>query len=213
MKNLQNEGIPSEQMHLVGDVMYDACLFYRERARKPDWFDKLGAKMGDFVLATVHRAKNTDDPARLAAILTGLAGAGRPVILPVHPRTRKRIEALALGPLPGLHLLPPVGYLEMVWLEKNCAVVATDSGGVQKEAYFHGKPCVTLRDETEWVELVEIGWNRLVGIETGRITRAFDSIKEPHDKQPRLFGEGNAANAVLVCLQQFGGCNRVIKLS
>jgi UDP-GlcNAc3NAcA epimerase len=196
MRNLAREGIPTEQTHLVGDVMYDASLFYRDRARRPEWFDTLGVDVGDFVLATVHRAENTDDPARLRGILEGLGGAGRPVIFPVHPRTRQRIDALDLADQPGLHLVPPVGYLEMVWLEQNCAVVATDSGGVQKEAYFHGKPCVTLRDETEWVELVEAGWNRLAGADAGQITAMIVGL-QPVGARPTLYGCADAAQRIV----------------
>jgi UDP-GlcNAc3NAcA epimerase len=195
MRNLANEGIPPERTHLVGDVMYDACLFYRDRACKPEWFDALGAEPGNFVLATVHRAENTDDPARLTGILQGLGGAGRRVILPMHPRTRQRIDALGLSIPRSVHLLPPVGYLEMVWLEMNCAVVATDSGGVQKEAYFHGKPCVTLRDETEWVELVEAGWNTLAGADSTQIAKAvaYPAIQYAHP----FYGDGDAAAQTL----------------
>jgi UDP-GlcNAc3NAcA epimerase len=196
MRNLATEGIPVERTHLVGDVMYDASLFYRDRARKPGWFDTLSVEPGTFVLATVHRAENTDDPERLTGILRGLAEADRPVILPLHPRTRQRIDALDLAALPGLHLVPPVGYLEMVWLERNCAIVATDSGGVQKEAYFHGKPCVTLRDETEWVELVEAGVNVLVGADADRISRAISTAKSLKTEL-ELYGFGDSAELIL----------------
>jgi UDP-GlcNAc3NAcA epimerase len=199
MKNLSNEGLPSDRLHLVGDVMYDACLFYGTQARKPAWFDPLSISKGDYVLATVHRAENTDDPARLAGILQGLAGAERPVILPVHPRTQKQIESLGLSTPANLHLVPPVGYLEMVWLEQNCALIATDSGGVQKEAYFHGKPCVTLRDETEWVELVEVGANILVGASKERICRAISDIGCV-EIGPSLYGDGKSTNMILSTL-------------
>jgi UDP-GlcNAc3NAcA epimerase len=195
MKNLSNEGLPSDRLHLVGDVMYDACLFYGTQARKPAWFDPLSISKGDYVLATVHRAENTDDPARLAGILQGLAGAERPVILPVHPRTQKQIESLGLSTPANLHLVPPVGYLEMVWLEQNCALIATDSGGVQKEAYFHGKPCVTLRDETEWVELVEVGANRLAGSNADMIGELLRGA-EIERGSGGLYGDGNASQKI-----------------
>jgi UDP-GlcNAc3NAcA epimerase len=195
MKNLSNEGLPSDRLHLVGDVMYDACLFYGTQARKPAWFDPLSISKGDYVLATVHRAENTDDPARLAGILQGLAGAERPVILPVHPRTQKQIESLGLSTPANLHLVPPVGYLEMVWLEQNCALIATDSGGVQKEAYFHGKPCVTLRDETEWVELVELGANRLAGSNADMIGELLRGA-EIERGSGGLYGDGNASQKI-----------------
>ena len=195
MKNLSNEGLPSDRLHLVGDVMYDACLFYGTQARKPAWFDPLSISEGDYVLATVHRAENTDEPARLAGILQGLAGAERPVILPVHPRTQKQIESLGLSTPANLHLVPPVGYLEMVWLEQNCALIATDSGGVQKEAYFHGKPCVTLRDETEWVELVELGANRLAGSNADMIGELLRGA-EIERGSGGLYGDGNASQKI-----------------
>jgi len=161
--NLRNEGIAEEKIHVVGDVMYDAALFYKPRARKPVWFDALGIPVNEYVLCTIHRAENTDDQGRMQGILKGLEAAGVPVILPLHPRTRNKLAQMNLQLPSNIHAVEPVGYLEMVWLEANCKVVATDSGGVQKEAYFHGKPCVTLRDETEWVELVDIGVNMLVG--------------------------------------------------
>jgi len=196
MRNLRAEGLAEERLALVGDVMYDASLFYRDRARRPDWFAGLGLAEGDFTLATVHRAENTDDPARLAAILAGLGKAGRPVILPLHPRTRVRLAEHGLTPPPHLHIVDPVGYLEMVWLEAHCALVATDSGGVQKEAYFFGKPCVTLRDETEWVELVETGWNTLTGADADRIAEALAQAQSPSGAS-QLYGAGDAAVRVL----------------
>lgn len=195
MHNLSQEGIPSERSHLVGDVMYDAALFYGNHASKPDWFGALPVQVGEFVLATVHRAENTDDPQRLTDILSGLSASGKQVILPLHPRTRQRILSLDLPVIGNLHLVPPVGYLEMVWLEKNCALIATDSGGVQKEAYFHGKPCVTLRDETEWVELVEAGWNILTGSNPDRIATALASYTLPQLNP--FYGEGDTATKVV----------------
>lgn len=163
-RNLANEGIEGERVVLVGDVMYDASLFAGENAGSA-LVERIGLTPGEFVLSTVHRAENTDSPARLAAILDGLSLVAEKlsVVLPLHPRTRNllkdqgKLESLA----DKLTLIDPVGYFDMAVLEANAALIATDSGGVQKEAYFHGKPCVTLRDETEWVELVDLGWNRL----------------------------------------------------
>lgn len=199
MRNLANEGILSARCHLVGDVMYDASLYYRGRAREPDWFKGLGIKPDHFVLTTIHRAENTDDPIRLAAIVNGLKDAGIPVILPLHPRTRRRFEEYDIACPANLYVTDPVGYLEMVWLEANCRVVATDSGGVQKEAYFFGKPCVTLRDETEWVELVENGWNILVGAESRTIAEAIRLAKAPATSVP-LYGDGDAAERIVLAL-------------
>ena len=196
MRNLRYEGMPPEKLHHVGDVMYDAALFYRDRARKPDWFDGLQIAPGTYVLATIHRQENTDDAARLQAIFDGLGRSDRSVILPVHPRTRTRIEANGISIPASVKCVAPVGYLEMVWLEMNSIAVATDSGGVQKEAYFHGKPCVTLRDETEWVELVETGWNTLVGADTARINAALSDLSVPQ-KGASLYGEGDSAERII----------------
>lgn len=195
MRNLAAEGIAPAKCHLVGDVMYDASLFYRDRARRPEWFDALGVAPGGFVLATIHRAENTDDPARLTGILRGLGEAGPPVILPLHPRTQARIESGGIRVPETVCCLPPVGYMEMVWLEANCAWVATDSGGVQKEAYFHGKRCITLREETEWVELVEMGWNTLVGADPALIKAALADLSLPQTSE-LLYGDGRAAEKV-----------------
>ena len=162
-RRLEQEGIPGERVRQVGDVMFDAALFYGERAmEKSRVLDRLKLALGDYVLATVHRAENTDDPGRLRAIVEGLdaVAADRPVILPVHPRTRAALERENLT-FKQTTIIEPVGYLDMVLLERHAAVIATDSGGVQKEAYFYRVPCVTLRYETEWTELVELGWNRL----------------------------------------------------
>lgn len=196
MANLAKEGLTGERLHLVGDVMYDAAIFYRERAQKPDWFDDLPVTDGNFVLATIHRAENTDDPVRLSGIFEGLARSERPVILPLHPRTRKKLADLGISPASNLHLVNPTGYLEMIWLEMHCAVVATDSGGVQKEAYFHGKPCVTLRDETEWVELVEAGVNVLVGAQTDLIAEAITAPPSVGNAR-NLYGLGDAASKIV----------------
>jgi UDP-GlcNAc3NAcA epimerase len=195
MRNLRQEGLPDDRLHLVGDVMLDASIFYRSRAQVPAWFASLRLEIEDFVLATIHRAENTDDPARLSAILQGLADSGLQVILPLHPRTRARITGFGLALPRELHVVEPVGYLEMVWLEANCRVIATDSGGVQKEAYFFDKPCVTLRDETEWVELVEAGANTLVGADALRIAEALRAEKRPTHRT-KLYGVGNASSII-----------------
>lgn len=165
--NLRHEGIPEERIKLVGDVMFDAALFYGKRAeRQSQILNKLDLKPKGYVLATVHRAENTDDPVRLKVIFDALCEiAGEiKVVLPLHPRTR---EALIKSGMydkvaSGIYLTEPVGYLDMVMLEKNARLIATDSGGVQKEAFFYHVPCVTLREETRWVELVELGWNRVI---------------------------------------------------
>ena len=165
VRNLRREGIAEQQIHLVGDVMYDAAIYFGARTRD-ETLDKLGLESKNYVLATIHRAENTDAGPRLRGVFAGLSAiaATLPVVLPLHPRTRAALtkEKLLEACGPNLRLIDPLGYLDMVTLEKHASVIATDSGGVQKEAFFHRVPCVTLRDETEWVELVELGWNRLV---------------------------------------------------
>lgn len=161
VQNLKKEGI-SNGVHMVGDVMYDVTLAAVRRASaRSRILDDLMLERGSYAVATIHRAENTDDPARFARIIEWLSESARtlPVVMPVHPRTQKLIEAVPN--LHGVRTLPPVGYLDMCWLIHNASAVFTDSGGLQKEAYFHKVPCVTLRDETEWVETVEAGWNRL----------------------------------------------------
>jgi UDP-GlcNAc3NAcA epimerase len=196
LRNLDREGFPSNRIFLVGDVMYDAALFYRHRARQPVFAKELNLLDGNFVLATIHRAENTDDPERLAAILRGLGQTERKVVLPLHPRTLQRIEKQGIVLLPSIFVVDPVGYLEMVWLETHCSMIATDSGGVQKEAFFHNKRCVTLRDETEWVELVELGWNKIVGANEAKIVEAICDFKLPSSK-PLIYGEGDAADRIV----------------
>jgi UDP-GlcNAc3NAcA epimerase len=159
--NLKNEGV-KEGVHLVGDVMYDATLSNGPKAPALESiFKQMDFKEENYVLATVHRAENTDDPRRLAGIL-GYIGehAEAPVLMPLHPRTQKRIQEFGIE-LGDVHAVGPVGYLEMITLIKNAKGIYTDSGGMQKEAYFLRTPCVTLRDETEWIETVNCGWNRL----------------------------------------------------
>ena len=160
--NLKTEGI-TKGVHHVGDVMYDVTLAAVERAKgRSRILEANGLAPKSYAVATIHRAENTDDPERFARVVQWLADRGRevPVVMPVHPRTRKLMEKSGLAP-EGVRLIEPLGYLDMAWLTHNAAAVFTDSGGLQKEAYFHRVPCVTLRDETEWVETVEAGWNRL----------------------------------------------------
>lgn len=199
LRNLQKEGIADSKIHVVGDVMYDAALYYRPLARKPAWFDAL--RVGEFALCTIHRAENTDDPERMRGILAGLAESPLPVVLPLHPRTRKQLAQFHLNLPNTIRVVDPVGYLEMVWLESHCRLVVTDSGGVQKEAYFHGKPCVTLRDETEWVELVELGANVLVGADRARIRAAVMGCESMIcGSRDVLYGQGNSAMQLLAKL-------------
>ncbi|MGE4534743.1 non-hydrolyzing UDP-N-acetylglucosamine 2-epimerase [Halomonas sp.] len=194
-QNLLNEGIPEEKIKLVGDVMYDASLFYKGKARKPALPHELNIKDGDFVLCTIHRAENTDDPQRLSGIFQGLGDSGETIALPMHPRTRGKIADYNIAIPDNVWVIHPVGYLEMVWLESNCRLVATDSGGVQKEAYFFGKPCVTMRDETEWIELVEAGWNTLSGTDSKEISTALLAHTAPQSNP--FYGDGAIAQKIV----------------
>jgi UDP-GlcNAc3NAcA epimerase len=166
--HLRREGVDDARVFLVGDVMYDVAIQHGRRALTlgRGVLDTAGLDDGSFVIVTIHRADNTDDPTRLANIVQGLreVAAKRRVVWPLHPRTRVALDRMGIldDVTTTMTLLPPQGYLDMVRLETAAAVIATDSGGVQKEAFFHGVPCVTLRDETEWTELVDSGWNRLV---------------------------------------------------
>ena len=165
--NLRLEGI-TQGVHHVGDVMYDITLTAVERARgQSTILSREGLVPGAYQVATIHRAENTNDPDRFERVLSWLEQAAQasPVIMPVHPRTRKLLEARGRS-LANVRLIAPLGYLDMAWLVNQSAGVITDSGGLQKEAYFHRVPCTTLRDETEWVETIEAGWNRLWTVET-----------------------------------------------
>jgi len=203
--NLRQEGIREDRIHLVGDVMYDAAMYYGGKAEAQSRIlDRLQLAAGGYLLATIHRAENTDNPERLHAIFNGLSSleCGLPVVLPLHPRTRGVLEreGRLARVQTRLRLIDPVGYLDMVMLEKHARLIATDSGGVQKEAFFHRVGCVTLRDETEWVELVERGWNRLVPPTDSQ--RVIDGIhaaladEAGHREEVRLYGGGNAARSI-----------------
>lgn len=193
--HLASEGISGDQVRLVGDVMFDAAIRFGEKAQQTSSaLYRLRLDPGQYVLATVHRAENTDDPQRLAAIVAGLSGSALQVVLPLHPRTRSRLESANITLPPEIRAVDPLGYLDMVMLEKNAALIATDSGGVQKEAFFHRVPCVTLRDETEWGELVDAGWNRLAPPRSAALIR--DTIAEAlgsGGKAIAPYGQGDAA--------------------
>ena len=206
--HLRREGMAAGQIIPVGDVMYDAALHFGARvAASGRVMGRLGLTAGAYILATVHRAENTDNPARLAAIVDALEGiADRlPVVWPLHPRTRSALAATGrLDRLPPqLRLIDPVGYLDMVQLEKHAALIATDSGGVQKEAFFYRVPCVTLRDETEWVELVEAGWNRLASpAEPAAMLAAMNAAIGSSGREFSPYGHGDAAHRVIERLKR-----------
>ena len=201
--NLAAEGI-TRGVHLVGDVMAEALAFAVERARsRSNVLRRLGLTPGGYLLATVHRAENTDDASRLRNILRAFDALEEPVVFPAHPRTRGAIEASGYSPAPHVVVFEPVGYLDMVMLEQSARMILTDSGGVQKEAYWLGKPCVTLRDETEWVETVHAGWNVLAGADTERIVLAARSFIRPAARPP-LYGDGCTADRCVTLLEVSG---------
>jgi UDP-GlcNAc3NAcA epimerase len=194
--NLAAEGITGG-VDLVGDVMYDAALAALARGGS-DVLARHGLTAGGYVLATVHRAENTDDPSRLAAILAGLAQLELPVLWPVHPRALAHLP----DPAPGnIVTAEPFGYLDMLTAERSAAAIVTDSGGVQKEAYILGVPCVTVRDETEWVETIESGWNALAGADPRRIV-ALVGRPRPTAPRPPLFGDGRASERIVALLER-----------
>jgi len=216
--NLKREGIPESRIHLVGDVMYDAALYYAAKsAKESSILSQLGLQPKSYILATIHRAHNTDTPACLRAIVEGLTAVSReiPVILPLHPRTLKAMQLewsdgadLQAATLPctidRLNLIPPVGYLDMVMLEKNARLIATDSGGVQKEAFFNRVPCVTLRHETEWIELIQLGWNRLVPPKSKEaIIDGILSHLNSRGEEANPYGDGRAAQKMVECLRSY----------
>jgi len=202
VRHLQSEGI-TEGVHQCGDVMFDVSLFYRERARDRSCvLRSLGVEGRRFALATCHRAENADDPARLSAIVSALHDISleMPVVLPLHPRTKGRISEFGLSDrLANVRLVEPQPFLDMIALEQAAAVILTDSGGVQKEAFFFGVPCVTLRDETEWVETVEAGVNVLAGADRSRIVSATQRYASAPPLWPASapYGRGNAAQQII----------------
>ena len=156
---------------------------------------------GGYLLATIHRPNNTDDPGNLSAIVSALNDVAETVVFPAHPRTQKALKRRGIHLNSNIRLIEPVGYLDMLWLEKNARMILTDSGGVQKEAYILGVPCVTLREETEWVETVEAGWNILVGASQERIVEAVRNFN-PTGERPLLFGDGHASRRIVEILTQ-----------
>ena len=201
VKNLADEGM-TQGVYQVGDVMYDCALYYRQKAHKieAEILEKLGIRQKSYFLTTIHRAGNTDDTARLKGIfraLSEISSTGSPVILPLHPRTKKIIARLDLNLSENIRIIPPVPYLEMAALEANAKVILTDSGGVQKEAYMFSVPCVTLRDETEWVETVKAGWNRLAGADSAKIIEAVtQAVNEPEGDREAFYGDGRAGDKI-----------------
>lgn len=185
VNNLRNEGKSS---YLVGDVMCDATLFYKSKMRKPN------VKIeNEFYLCTIHRQENTDNPKVLSSLFEALSVMSVQVILPLHPRTRKMVQNIETK---NITLIDPVGYFEMLYLLQHCKGVFTDSGGVQKESYFFGKPFLILREETEWVELVYYGLGQIVGSDKDRILNGFNKLHRVVTYPDHLYGDGNAAEKI-----------------
>ena len=212
VENLRTEGIAADRVRLVGDVMYDAALFYERIAvQRSTILARLGLAPKGFVLATVHRAANTDTPGNLRAIMEALEQVARhmPVVLPLHPRTRLALERerLLQSSSNGITIVPPVGYLDMVLLERNARLIATDSGGVQKEAFFYRVPCVTLRAETEWTELVALGWNRLVApVSSSAVFQCVMAAIDTEGTSDSPYGDGRASELIAEEIVRLAGC-------
>lgn len=197
ISNLKKEGFDNfpAKIYNVGDVMYDTTLHFSKIAKAPQF-----GLPEIFILATIHRAENTDDLNRLKEIFTAFNSISKetPIILPIHPRTKAILEREEIEISESVHFVDPVGYLEMLYLLNKCKLVFTDSGGLQKEAYFSKKYCITFRDETEWVELVENGVNTLVGASSTRIIEAFEETKNLYPDYSKTFYGNGAASAIII---------------
>jgi UDP-GlcNAc3NAcA epimerase len=195
VENLAKEGI-KKGVHRVGDVMADTLLHNLQLARtKSKIMGDLGLIKGKYALATVHRASNTDDKENMRLILSGFGSLSSQLVFPVHPRTRKMIQEWGLSVNSNVKMIEPVGHFDMLTLQENANCILTDSGGVQKEAYLVGVRCITLRDETEWVETVNAGWNILAGVDVKKILDSFESWFPQAERKP-LYGDGHAAEQI-----------------
>ncbi len=217
VENLCREGIPDEKIGAMvfqsGDVMCDAALYYGKLA-DDKWLADNRLKRQDYILATIHRAESTDNPAVLTGLIEALKTISNrhlPIVWPVHPRTRKRIAELGMlekiMEAPDLRMVDPLSYLQMVCAEKNSRLILTDSGGVQKEAYFHGVLCVTMRTETEWVELVESGWNLVAGIEGSEIVKSVETMLSKDIgglARENFYGDGKAGEKIVAEIKAWG---------
>lgn len=202
VKNLNREGIFDGAIE-VGDVMYDAALHFRGLAKTRLALDRWGVREKDYVLCTIHRAENTDNKNRLLNILQALNEIAErvKVVLPLHPRTKSKLSAYDLsGYLDNLTVISPVSYLEMLRLEMGAHSIITDSGGVQKEAFFNRIPCLTVRDETEWIETVDLGWNEICGADRATIVKNWNGINGMSRKSALPYGDGQASNKIIQCI-------------
>ena len=196
VKNLTDEGI-SKGVSIVGDVMADALQFAVNKVQtKTEIKEKFHLQHKTYLLVTIHRAENTDDKKRFQNIISALNSLEETIVLPIHPRTKKILNDMNCQLKPHIRIIDPVGYFDMITLENAARMILTDSGGIQKEAYWLKVPCITLRDETEWVETVESGWNILSGADRARIIEAVHAFKVPTDHPP-LYGDGKAAEKII----------------
>ncbi|HEX8854747.1 MAG TPA: UDP-N-acetylglucosamine 2-epimerase (non-hydrolyzing) [Thermoleophilaceae bacterium] len=206
VRNLERESVMGEA-HLVGDVMADVSLAFADVAeQRSNALEEQGVEAGEYLLVTAHRAGNVDDPQRLAMLVEVLEALPLRTIFPVHPRTRSRLEGTGLiarlQNAPNVKLAPPLGYLDFITLERHARAILTDSGGVQKEAYVLGVPCVTLRDTTEWVETVGSGWNVLTDLDREAVLRALER-PPPSGERPELYGGGHAGEHIFQVLSAY----------
>lgn len=209
LDNLAAEGI-RESVHLVGDVMFDGMLLCRPVAsQRSSILRELRLEPRRYALVTVHRAGNTDNPGRLGGIVDALNQVAETIVFPVHPRTWLALNSIGAAFGDHVRVVEPLGFFDLIALEDNARLIATDSGGVQREAYFLQIPCLTLRDETEWVETVATGWNRLVGADTALILDSWFNFTPPA-AHPLLFGDGAAAERIVQVLEERTGAGRFI---
>jgi UDP-N-acetylglucosamine 2-epimerase len=207
MKNLEKESVIGE-IYLTGDTMYDVFLRFKDEVDRSDILEKLELSDKEYGLLTLHRAENVDDPVRLRSILKGIGKAKMKVVFPIHPRTANRLKEYNISlECSNIRIIDPLGYIEMLKLLKHAKLVLTDSGGLQKEAFWSKTPCITLRDSTEWTETVEAGVNQIVGADAEKIAQAIRAVEEKYDEirerfKGNLFGDGNAAKKIVEILKK-----------
>ena len=201
LNNLIREGIDRKKIFNVGDIMFDSTLYFSKKAdHASKILDQLGIQKRNYILTTIHRPENTDSPTRLKNIFDALSSLDTQVIIPIHPRTKGKLAEYKCNIRKNIKLIDPVGFFDMIILEKNASKIATDSGGIQKEAFFHGVPCITIREQTEWVELLDIGVNILTGSNIDNLKKALNSDLKPFEPN-NIYGSGNTANKIIKILK------------
>jgi UDP-GlcNAc3NAcA epimerase len=197
VQNLASEGIKGDKVINVGDVMFDAARYYAALAEKRSTIlEELNLQTRNYFLLTLHRQENTDIQERLLGIFEGLKDSTCPIVWPIHPRTAKMLKSFEIKVPEVIQMIGPVGYLDMVMLEKKAKLIVTDSGGVQKEAYYHSTPSVTLRDETEWVELVSLGVTKIAGADPDLIRSSINEMTNKQMPNDAIYGTGQTGNAI-----------------